>query len=107
MTPCAVTEGWFIYYRIAPADLPVLRAEWVRQRSRWCADHPGLQASLMQRVRSGEEALTMMETYLLHAPAPPGDHARLRRDIERWAAVPELVRLWPGGRTWEDFVPCA
>lgn len=96
---------WFVYYRVALADLPQAVAA-ARQAQRALAErHPGLATELMQRPASDvPDQLTLLETY---RPAEtPADHDRLRDDIEQQMA--DALSPWlRGPRRAEAFQPCA
>ena len=54
----------YVYYRVAEAALPALRAELASLQNSLMATHPGLQAQMLRRpdLRDGE--VTVMETYV-------------------------------------------
>lgn len=96
---------WFVYYRVAQADLPQAVAAARRAQQALAARHPGLATELMQRPASdAPDQLTLLETYR-PAAGPTGLDA-LRGEVERQMA--EALAPWlRGPRRAEVFEPCA
>lgn len=104
--PAAPAAGWFIYYRIRPEALEAVGDAVRAAQARWCAEHPGLQASLMRRPEPGDNGLTVMEIYLLYPSIPHAAWPALQARIEGTLA-PALAPHLVGPRHTEVFVPCA
>lgn len=101
------SRSWFVYYQVAPDDLPdVVRTVAKCQRALRLA-HPGSWASLMQRPPAeGSLRITLMEIYT----PPPG--VREHDAQSWWAAVDSQLAAalqgFPlGARHTEVFDPCA
>jgi len=92
----------FVYYRVAPGNVPQLIDAVRALQARWCAAHPGLACSLSRRAEEGAEVVTLMETYRHDRVALDAWH----HDIER-SAREQLATWIIGGRHVEVFVACA
>jgi hypothetical protein len=102
----SAARWWFIYYRVARADLSSVVAAVRAVQHRLCQQQPGLTATLMQRPSSDEAEVTVLETY----------SAPLAWTTQRLAALPAAVdaAVAPAAAPWlrgprhlEVFWPCA
>lgn len=104
-----VAPEWFIYYQIAPPDLPRVQAAVVAFQQQLRQDWPGLQARLLQRPTAHEGRLTLMEIYRFGPSARPSQPAniasRLTPAIEQ--AARGIAPWLQGERHVEVFQPCA
>lgn len=96
----------FIYYRVASLNTATLRPMVQAMQQRLRAEHPGLQARLLQRSDalpgSADAHSTWMETYA----APLGIDADLQATIATAAAALPAGSMM-GERHIEAFAPCA
>lgn len=92
----------YVYYRVQPADVAAATAAVRQLQAELMSALPGLRCSLSQRVESGAELLTLMETYA----HPTGLADAWPRELEGRATL-LLARWTVGVRHVERFVPCA
>jgi hypothetical protein len=89
----------FIYWRVAPAELPLALQALRAWQAELCAQHPALQCRLYQRHDGSRHEATVMESY---AHAAPGVDEALRQHIEQ--AGNALLQHWlHGSRHIEVF----
>lgn len=104
-----VISEWFIYYQIAPPDLPQVQAAVAAFQQQLCQDWPGLQARLLRRPTAHEGRLTLMEIYGFGPsaqPSPPADASPgVLSAIEQ--AARGIASWLQGERHVEVFQPCA
>lgn len=112
--PVSGTGGrsWFIYYRVAPGDLPRAMEAVRKAQARLCEEQPGLRAALMQKTPAAgaHEPMTLLEIYSVAADRASdwtADRvAALPAAIEHVAGA--AVAPWLQGlRHLEAFEPCA
>jgi DNA-binding GntR family transcriptional regulator len=89
----------FIYWRVAPAEVPVALQALRAWQAELCAQHPSLQCRLYQRHDGSQHEATVMESY---ARAVPGVDEALRQHIEH-AGTALLQRWLRGPRHVEVF----
>ena len=91
----------YVYYRVQVGDAKALIAAVDCLQAAMTSALPGLRCSLSQRVESGAELLTLMETYA----HPAGLTEVWQRELSRSATL-LLARWTVGARQVERFVPC-
>lgn len=88
----------FIYWRVAPAQLPQATAAVLEWQTGLRLAHAGLQARLLSRCDSGAAQATLMETYADAAGLPPSLQSAI---VEQGA---QLASRWcQGDRHVEVF----
>lgn len=106
----------YVYYRVAPADVPACLQAVQALQQQWAARHPGLQAQLLVKQAppatdspSSPDAArptrtTLMEIYAW-GPAVPGAEPPDAAALE--AALSACTARWiDGARHVEVFAPC-
>ena len=97
-------EELYVYYRVARPDRATAARAVHGVQSRWCAQHPGLRARLLQRADrdAAGDLVTLMETYA----QPGGLSAEMQAALE--ADLGRVLAPWlKGPRHVEVFVPFA
>lgn len=92
----------YIYYRVKRADAAALIGAVQDLQAELTTALPGLRCSLAQRVETGADLLTLMETYA----HPEGLSEAWRHALEGRANT-QLARWTVGVRHVELFAPCA
>lgn len=105
-SPSGAARWWFIYYRVARADLSSVVAAVRAAQHGLCKQEPGLAANLMQRPSSDEAEVTVLEAYSAPLAWTPQRLAALPEAVD--AAVAPAAAPWVRGpRHLEAFWPCA
>ena len=93
----------FIYWRVAPRDLPTALDALRAWQADLVAQHPSLRCGLYQRIDTAQADATVMESYAIESARPhPGIDAALLQHIEHGGQAP--LRQWlRGARHVEVF----
>jgi hypothetical protein len=92
----------YVYYRVPHSDVAALIIAVRHLQAELATALPGLLCGLSQRVETGAELLTLMETYA----HPSGLTAAWQRELEERASA-RLADWTIGARHVECFAPCA